>query len=151
MLWGEMSSCAQHHNNNCLERLVLRSAPHVFRRGRYKVQKARMFSRVAVAGCFTTQPVEISRLAAVICRGTVLRSRTLRFTPKSATWLAPRMSVLAELHKENEAIQQPVMKAQKLDSISTLQVKFLSPHAVLPKRGSVKAAGYDLARSAHRQ
>ena len=36
MLWGGMSSCAQHHNNKCLERLVLRSAPHVFRRGRYK-------------------------------------------------------------------------------------------------------------------
>ena len=36
MLWGGMSSCAQHHNNNCLERLVLRSAPHVFRRGRYR-------------------------------------------------------------------------------------------------------------------
>ena len=35
MLWGEMSSCAQHHSNNGLERLVLRSAPHVFRRGRY--------------------------------------------------------------------------------------------------------------------
>ena len=35
MLWGGMSSCAQHHSNNGLERLVLRSAPHVFRRGRY--------------------------------------------------------------------------------------------------------------------
>ena len=35
MLWGGMSSCAQYHSNNGLERLVLRSAPHVFRRGRY--------------------------------------------------------------------------------------------------------------------
>ena len=36
MLWGGMSSCAQHHSNNGLERLVLRSAPHVFRRGPYE-------------------------------------------------------------------------------------------------------------------
>ena len=35
MLWGGMSSCAQYHSNNGLERLVLRSAPHVFRRGHY--------------------------------------------------------------------------------------------------------------------
>ena len=114
--------------------------------------RARMFKGVTVSGCLAGQPVHIGRvLAAVICRGTLLRSRILRFTPRSTFWVAPRMFVLAECNKENEAVQQPVMKAQKLDGISTLQVKFLSPHAVLPKRGSVKAAGYDLARSAHRQ
>lgn len=30
--------------------------------------------------------------------------------------------------------------------ISTIRVKRLTPDAVLPKRGSAKAAGYDLAR-----
>ena len=36
MLWGGMSSCGlRHQNNNCQDRLVLRSAPHVLRRGRY--------------------------------------------------------------------------------------------------------------------
>ena len=37
MLWGGMSSCGLKHqiNNCCQDRLVLRSAPHVLRRGRY--------------------------------------------------------------------------------------------------------------------
>lgn len=58
------------------------------------------------------------------------------------------MSVLAEIQNVNEAVQQPVKKAQKLDAINTLQVKFLSQHATLPKRGSANAAGYDLSSSA---
>ena len=33
MGWNEQLR-AQHQNNNCQERLVLRSAPHVLRRGR---------------------------------------------------------------------------------------------------------------------
>ena len=45
-----------------------------------------------------------------------------------------------------EGVQQPAMKFQKLDAIHTLQVKLLSPHATLPKRGSANAAGYDLSR-----
>lgn len=56
------------------------------------------------------------------------------------------MSILAEIQNVNEAVQQPVKKAQKLEAINTLQVKFLSPHATLPKRGSANAAGYDLSR-----
>ena len=34
MGWNEQLR-AQHQNNNCQDRLVLRSAPHVLRRGRY--------------------------------------------------------------------------------------------------------------------
>ena len=34
MGWNEQLR-AQHRNNNCLDRLVLRSAPHVLRLGRY--------------------------------------------------------------------------------------------------------------------
>ena len=56
------------------------------------------------------------------------------------------MSVLAEIRNVNETVLQPAKKAQKLDAINTLQVKLLSPHATLPKRGSAKAAGYDLSR-----
>ena len=56
------------------------------------------------------------------------------------------MSVLAEIQNVNEGVQQPAKKAQKLDAINTLQVKLLSPHATLPKRGSANAAGYDLSR-----
>ena len=54
---------------------------------------------------------------------------------------------------------EPSAKVQRLDEnnravdgcrtaaeITTLQVKRLSQHAVLPCRGSEKAAGYDLAR-----
>ena len=50
MLWGGMNSCAQHHNNNCLERLVLRSAPHVFRRGRYKCPEHQKQALVVMIG-----------------------------------------------------------------------------------------------------
>lgn len=56
------------------------------------------------------------------------------------------MSVLAEIHNVNDGFQQPAKKAQKLDAVNTLQVKLLSPHATLPKRGSANAAGYDLSR-----
>ena len=51
------------------------------------------------------------------------------------------MSVLRETTNE----QAPPVKMAKPE-ITTLRVKKLSEHAVLPKRGSAKAAGYDLAR-----
>ena len=59
MLWGGMSSCAQHHSNNGLERLVLRSAPHVFRRGRYVDNPAIMIAIVRVT--FKLQAFQGSR------------------------------------------------------------------------------------------
>ena len=55
------------------------------------------------------------------------------------------MPPFAELHNENVTVET-VAKAQKTDAISTLQVKLLSAAATLPRRGSARAAGYDLAR-----
>lgn len=57
------------------------------------------------------------------------------------------MPPFAELHNENVTVE-PVAKAQKTDAINTLQVKLLSAAATLPRRGSAKAAGYDLASAA---
>lgn len=58
------------------------------------------------------------------------------------------MSALTEKNKENQAASQvPPVKLQKVDAISTLQVKLLSDAATVPRRGSARAAGYDLARS----
>ena len=57
------------------------------------------------------------------------------------------MSVLAEAkHNRENLPEQPAAKMQKLEPISTLRIKKLSEHAFLPKRGSAKAAGYDLSR-----
>ncbi|DBA67171.1 TPA: hypothetical protein ACH3X2_001489 [Trebouxia sp. C0005] len=53
------------------------------------------------------------------------------------------MPAFAELHNENTA-DEPAFKSQKTEAINTLQVKLLSAAATLPKRGSAKAAGYDL-------
>ena len=59
------------------------------------------------------------------------------------------MPAFAELHNEN-TVDEPAFKSQKTEAINTLQVKLLSAVATLPKRGSAKAAGYDLARQAIR-
>jgi dUTP pyrophosphatase len=56
--------------------------------------------------------------------------------------------------KENEppqptaasTVPEPAMKIAKVDISSALRVKKLSEHAILPKRGSQYAAGYDLSR-----
>ena len=56
-----------------------------------------------------------------------------------------KMPAFAELHNEN-TVDGPAFKSQKTEAINTLQVKLLSAAATLPKRGSAKAAGYDLAR-----
>lgn len=57
------------------------------------------------------------------------------------------MSALSENNKENQsAVQRPPSKMQKVDVVSTLQVKLLSEAATVPRRGSAHAAGYDLAR-----
>jgi hypothetical protein len=54
-------------------------------------------------------------------------------------------TVLKENRHEN--MMGPVAKVQKTDPvINTLRVKKLSSNATLPKRGSAKAAGYDLSR-----
>lgn len=60
-----------------------------------------------------------------------------------------KMPAFAELHNENTA-DEPAFKSQKTEAINTLQVKLLSAAATLPKRGSAKAAGYDLSRQAIR-
>ncbi len=53
------------------------------------------------------------------------------------------MSVLAHTDKEN---LERSPKLAKLDVVTSLRVKRLSEHAILPSRGSSKAAGYDLSR-----
>ena len=59
------------------------------------------------------------------------------------------MPALSEISNENKsASHDPPAKIQKVDVISTLQVKLLSDKATVPRRGSAKAAGYDLARFA---
>ena len=94
-----------------------------------------------------TQQIKHRALATlVICRGTLGCSKTLLRWCKPSIGSVPRMPAFAELHNENK-VDEPAMKAQKVDIISTLQVKLLSAAATLPRRGSPKAAGYDLARS----
>ena len=83
----------------------------------------------------------------LICHGTLSCSKALLRASKPAYAALARMPAFAELHNENTA-DEPVSKSQKIDVISTLQVKLLSAAATLPRRGSAKAAGYDLARSA---
>lgn len=61
-------------------------------------------------------------------------------------------SILTSSGQENHACGEPAQKMQKLAAKAAaaapaLLVKRLSEHAVLPKRGSSGAAGYDLARS----
>ena len=56
---------------------------------------------------------------------------------------ARRMTVAAE---SASAPAMPPSKVLKTSHGPALLVKRLSEHAVLPKRGSVGAAGYDLAR-----
>lgn len=59
------------------------------------------------------------------------------------------MSALTDNNKENQTAPHiPPAKLQKVDAINTLQVKLLSGAATVPRRGSARAAGYDLARSA---
>ncbi|KAK9823508.1 hypothetical protein WJX72_003255 [[Myrmecia] bisecta] len=56
-----------------------------------------------------------------------------------------RMPALAASNGQENLFEGPQAKMQKVEPISTLRVKKLSEHAVLPKRGSAGAAGYDLA------
>lgn len=56
------------------------------------------------------------------------------------------MDVLSALQENisTDSIMKSPMKKQRLEE--PLRVKKLNEHAVLPKRGSAGAAGYDLAR-----
>ena len=56
---------------------------------------------------------------------------------------ASPMPVLSEVQGQND----PPFKIARTETV-TLRIKKLSEHAVLPKRGSAKAAGYDLSRCA---
>lgn len=65
---------------------------------------------------------------------------------------APATGILTPMNAINTVTSSPSKKA-KLSipavtpaPIGTLRVKKLTPDATLPKRGSAKAAGYDLAR-----
>lgn len=50
-----------------------------------------------------------------------------------------------------QEVQERAPKVAKTDAITTLRVKRLTENAVVPTRGSSKAAGYDLSRSAEGQ
>lgn len=93
-------------------------------------------------------PATVWQAARVIGRTepySVLQSSPLRGPPLSVS----AMPALSEISNENEsASRDPPAKIQKVDVISTLQVKLLSDKATVPRRGSAKAAGYDLARFA---
>lgn len=64
----------------------------------------------------------------------------------------PRLSrslgimTLVDTHRENVPTSEPATKMQKVDHNAVLRVKKLSESAILPKRGSAGAAGYDLSR-----
>ena len=68
-------------------------------------------------------------------------SKTCRSPSDVELFLVEHMPILSEARSENV----PPSKAAKTE-ITTLRVKRLSDQAVLPKRGSAKAAGYDLSR-----
>lgn len=58
------------------------------------------------------------------------------------------MQALAASSRENVVVEGHPVKMQRVDPADQqpLRVKKLRPDAILPKRGSVGAAGYDLAR-----
>lgn len=86
----------------------------------------------------------------MICRQAILPcSKALSRVAKPSILALAKMPAFAELHNEN-TVAEPAFKSQKTEAISTLQVKLLSAAATLPKRGSARAAGYDLARQAIR-
>ncbi len=100
---------------------------------------------------FTSSEIILRALATtVICRRANLPcSKALLRAAKPSILAVAKMPAFAELHNEN-TVSEPAFKSQKTEAISTLQVKLLSAAATLPKRGSAKAAGYDLARQAIR-
>ena len=73
------------------------------------------------------------------------RARTSGPATASHAVSYPGMSTLANPQQE---YQQRSPKMAKIDVITTLRVKRLSENAILPSRGSCKAAGYDLSRLA---
>lgn len=72
------------------------------------------------------------------------QTKSQAFPRHTSRFLA--MDVLAALQENISAdnVMKSPLKKQRLEE--PLRVKKLSEHAVLPKRGSAGAAGYDLAR-----
>ena len=73
-----------------------------------------------------------------------IKPSTLRVIRNSNQYLH-KMQVLSETGREN--VPQQPFKIQKIDPMDSLRVKRLTETAILPKRGSAKAAGYDIAAS----
>ena len=114
-----------------------------------KGRQAILSGRDPIYAKFTTDRWESIRIC---CRRTplpVLRSVALHSVPAlSVCREAQAMSIRTCNQQE---VQDRAPKVAKTDAITTLRVKRLTENAVVPTRGSSKAAGYDLSRSAEGQ
>ncbi len=83
----------------------------------------------------------------VITRGKGIQAIGRTFLSSSSI----SMQALSETGRENIVAEPPSKMQRTAEPTEVLRVKRLSEHAILPKRGSAGAAGYDLARRVGRR